>query len=470
MLLRSLLARQLLPQNKHDHNMELLIQQLIAAIASLSLVLTNFSAQINQRGFVLGQRQVSNDIILGAASGSGNFPTSTLNNFQDGDTINAADWNALESKIGVNNSQVTSSLDWLLKAGTSTNPGHLHTTSSITGINYVKPVSEGGSGTSTYTYGVVIASSTNEFTTIAPSTAGNILTSNGSAWVSSSTSSGNVTVSTIAGEEILLGDAVYILDKTPTSTEVITTDSGTVDPNCHFPYSSTSTSAGQGVACAQAFQSSTTLNFARVALYTVKVGAPTGNIIVEIRPDNGGQASSTVLASTTIPDFSDTNYHYATFSTPVPVIASTTYWIVATSTTALSAANHFRWFSASLDFPNSNGKYISTSTWTNVSSTQDLVFKVENATRVRNVYKSSASALGTSNTFIGFAVGSASSSQNVNVTVSGIAIPRVNVLAGFHYYLDVIAGLITPSTSSLPVQRKVGIGVSTSTLIMTNIW
>ena len=34
------------------------------------------------------------DFILGVATGSGVFPTST-NNFQDGDTINAGDWNAI---------------------------------------------------------------------------------------------------------------------------------------------------------------------------------------------------------------------------------------------------------------------------------------------------------------------------------------------------------------------------------------
>ena len=87
--------------------------------------------QLNSpRGFVLGY---PGNGLLGAATGSGNFPTSTLNNFQDGDTINAGDWNAVERKIGIDHSSDNGSLDWLLRAGSSTDPGHKHTTSSITG-------------------------------------------------------------------------------------------------------------------------------------------------------------------------------------------------------------------------------------------------------------------------------------------------------------------------------------------------
>ena len=116
--------------------MEILIKQLIAALGSLTLLLTQVSATIPARparGFVLGPGiGASDSLILGAATGSGLFPTSTLNNFQDGDTIQSADWNGLERKMGINNSTDTASLDWQLRATTSSNPGHVHTSSSLT--------------------------------------------------------------------------------------------------------------------------------------------------------------------------------------------------------------------------------------------------------------------------------------------------------------------------------------------------
>lgn len=53
--------------------------------------------------------------LLGSATGSGLFPTSSLNNFQDGETVNAGDMNGIERKVGINNSTDTSSLDYQLK-------------------------------------------------------------------------------------------------------------------------------------------------------------------------------------------------------------------------------------------------------------------------------------------------------------------------------------------------------------------
>jgi hypothetical protein len=75
------------------------------------------------------------------------FPTSlntgaTLPNSRvPGNTGSAADNNkqadaimALEAKVGVDNSAVTSSLDYKLTSASSTDPGHKHTTSAITGL------------------------------------------------------------------------------------------------------------------------------------------------------------------------------------------------------------------------------------------------------------------------------------------------------------------------------------------------
>jgi len=57
---------------------------------------------------------------------SATFPTG-LNSFSSGDTIESEEWNAIETKIGIDSSADTDSLDYLLKNAASSNPGHKHT-------------------------------------------------------------------------------------------------------------------------------------------------------------------------------------------------------------------------------------------------------------------------------------------------------------------------------------------------------
>jgi hypothetical protein len=54
------------------------------------------------------------------------FPTA-LNNFSANDTIESEEWNSIESKIGIDSSTDTDSLDYLLKNSSSSDPGHKHT-------------------------------------------------------------------------------------------------------------------------------------------------------------------------------------------------------------------------------------------------------------------------------------------------------------------------------------------------------
>ena len=70
------------------------------------------------------------------------FPATGLDTFSDvvtGGTVLAATTNnvqdpieALEIKVGINSSAVVTSLDYLLKNSSSTNPGHKHTTQALT--------------------------------------------------------------------------------------------------------------------------------------------------------------------------------------------------------------------------------------------------------------------------------------------------------------------------------------------------
>ncbi len=58
------------------------------------------------------------------------FPTS-LNNWDDGDVIESNWADALEAEIGIDNSAVTTSLNYQVTSASSVDPGHLHTTAGI---------------------------------------------------------------------------------------------------------------------------------------------------------------------------------------------------------------------------------------------------------------------------------------------------------------------------------------------------
>jgi hypothetical protein len=96
------------------------------------------------------------------------FPT-TLTNAVDGETeILASHLNNLEDKVGVNNSSVTTSLDYMLRSGSSIDPGHKHT----------PPY--GGTGIYTYVLGdLLYASSSAVLSRLADVGAGSYLRSGG---------------------------------------------------------------------------------------------------------------------------------------------------------------------------------------------------------------------------------------------------------------------------------------------------
>jgi len=86
-----------------------------------------------------------------AASVTPAFPAA-LNNFSEGDTIEEEDWNSLEQTIGITNSTIATSHDYLIRS--AANPGHTHTGSSLSDIDLTTdvtgnlPVGNLNSGTS----------------------------------------------------------------------------------------------------------------------------------------------------------------------------------------------------------------------------------------------------------------------------------------------------------------------------------
>lgn len=81
---------------------------------------------------------------------------------------------------------------------------------------------------------------------------------------------------------------------------------------------------------------------------------------------------------------------------------------------------------------------------------------------------SSASANQREQGFVGFASASATTGQPIIVTTSGVATGLSLIATGTQYYLNDTNGTIGTSAGS--VTRKVGIGTSNSSILVTNIW
>src|SRR3990167_3196718 len=74
---------------------------------------------------------------------------------------------ALEAKVGVDSSAVTTSIDYLLKNAAAIDPGHLHTSAGISGQI---SVAKGGTGASTLT-GILLGNGASAITAITTSAA-----------------------------------------------------------------------------------------------------------------------------------------------------------------------------------------------------------------------------------------------------------------------------------------------------------
>jgi hypothetical protein len=134
---------------------------------------------------------------------------------------------------------------------------------------------------------------------------------------------------------------------------------------------------------AQSFQISTASVVSTVDVYLKKYGSPTGNLTVEIQTDNAGEpsgtavtngTSATVSASTLTTSFAATTF---TFSGNPSLSASTTYWLVLTTTDTQSNTNYVIWGADTSTPSYADGAMFGedASTWSALSA--DAVFAVK---------------------------------------------------------------------------------------------
>lgn len=101
-------------------------------------------SELNKKPSVFSPK--TEDGVFGTASGSGLYPTST-NNFQDGDIINAGDWNAIEDYLGTRNSSTSTTISY--KANNPNIASSTGSLSSLSGTTGQIPINKGGTATST---------------------------------------------------------------------------------------------------------------------------------------------------------------------------------------------------------------------------------------------------------------------------------------------------------------------------------
>lgn len=175
-------------------------------------------------GFLFWQKQPHDPPApkVGTATQTGNFPVS-LNNFQDNDVINAGDWNAIESAIGIAGSSSSTSLNYKLTNSASIDPGHKHTTAGVSGQI---AVAQGGTGTSTLTLGALLmGNGTGTVQSVAQNGNGSIPIASGTTWAANTITAGSGISVTNGGGSITITnnsdpDLIYAstTDKTVTAT------------------------------------------------------------------------------------------------------------------------------------------------------------------------------------------------------------------------------------------------------------
>jgi hypothetical protein len=146
---------------------------------------------------------------------------------------------------------------------------------------------------------------------------------------------------------------------------------------CGFPLP---TSSSNGVSCAQSFSTSNAMTITSIGAKLRKTGTFTGDIILQLRPDNGGSPSSTVLASATISNanIASSSFVLATTTVNYANTASTTLWLVATTTEPYNDGNYFEWQGTNVDYTGGKASFFKNGSWQDFtqSGATDFNFRV----------------------------------------------------------------------------------------------
>lgn len=193
-----------------------------------------------------------------------------------------------------------------------------------------------------------------------------------------------------------------------------------------------------------------------------------------VRADSGGSPTGsdigglTATTTDTIPASPGETVVTATFSTAVTVSPNTTYHLIVRISDN-SGTHQFKIHRGGSSGVGTNKSANSGSTWS--SSNGKLFYNAyEIDTVAGQVCKTTAgnTSRARNQSFIGFATTSATANNSARIAISGEATGLSGITTGAFYYLSNTLGAIASSAGT--VSRKIGIGTSTTTVLITNLW
>lgn len=280
-----------------------------------------------------------------------------------------------------------------------------------------------------------------------------------------------------AGEALTAGDAVFVA----TGTEVEL--AGPVNADGGSAYSITTTTEWHAQTFTAKAAATGNIQATDVNVYLQIDSGTTGTVRISIRATSGGQPTGADLAfvDVSLPSVNVgviTSSYGGTLSAPVTLTAGTVYAIVIRATSLGGAGVYYvHRRTGDSDYTGGTGysSINSGSSWSGISKDVSAHVRMTFATAGR-VYKTSTKTNerdGGANddlygSFIGFVKTSASLAASTPVIISGEATGLTSITRGANYYLsDTFGGVAsTPGTNT----RKVGIGLTTTSVLITNIW
>lgn len=266
------------------------------------------------------------------------------------------------------------------------------------------------------------------------------------------------TQSFTAQEAITAGQAVSLGDGVAYVSQVYTTDATgfTIDTTNWLSQVVTTDAIGTNIPqITVVLQSNTVGSYGvRFSIRANSAGKPTGADLASVDVTAVFGAANSPAGITGI------------FSTPLSISPATDYHILVRRTDAIAGTIQVR--GNNTVGPGANASANSGSTWS--ANNGPLRVTLYQADNVLGQVSKSTSLYGRARTtnFIGFAYETKAAGQTIRVAVAGTATALTSLTTGLFYYLSDTLGAV--STTAGTFTRKVGISVSTTKMLITNIW
>ena len=269
-----------------------------------------------------------------------------------------------------------------------------------------------------------------------------------------------------AGETLVIRDSVFM----ETAIQTITLGGFTNNDGTTATFGSANSGGNN-----QKAQSFTGVggSITKIIVRLQKVGTPTDNVTVDIRSVS---QTGTIIASATQAGTGIT-VAYASYTlsfTKVALVAGTTYFVVFSRSGALDASNYYQAASGNAGATTGDitsgalSEYDTGAGWSAGSASASTPISLQIATEVGKVYKTTGGTAATSDGFIGFADAAIAQDASGNIKVIGVVSGFTGLTAGAQYRCDdspTRGGIVTGGTN-----RKVGIALSTTEILINNNW